>query len=131
MQPTVALSEFISRRPGFDFANYGDVPAYRSDVREAGRQLNDARTLLAYVERNNIPVSDDAFRAFGGRLTWDGKKLDYCTGQYYPLEYRRAAAAVLASAIWHYWRPSMSGADSIRKAARLAFGRGLASRFFN
>jgi hypothetical protein len=37
-------------------------------------------------------------------LSWDGKRLDYTTGQYWPTEYRRAAAAVLASALWSYWR---------------------------
>lgn len=30
--------------------------------------------------------------------------LDYCTGQYWSTEYRRAVCAVLARALWDYWR---------------------------
>jgi hypothetical protein len=33
--------------------------------------------------------------------------LDYCTGQYFPTEYRRAACAVLASALWSAKRDNM------------------------
>lgn len=131
MSTIAALSQFISARPGFDFRNYGDAPSYRADVREAGRQLADARALLRYVERSGVPVTADNFRSFGGRLSWDGERLDYCTGQYYPLEYRRAAAAVLASAIWHYWREQGLGVDAMRRNAKLAFGRRIASRYFN
>lgn len=131
MNATTALSQFISSRPGFDFHNYGDVTAYRADVREAGKQLADARALLRYVERSGVPVTDANFRSFGGRLSFDGERLDYTTGQYYPLEYRRAAAAVLASAILHYWREQGLGVDAMRRNARLAFGRRIASKYFN
>lgn len=33
-----------------------------------------------------------------------GFAVDYCTGQYFPTEYRRAVCAVLASALWDYTR---------------------------
>lgn len=33
--------------------------------------------------------------------------LDYCTGQYWPTEYRAAACAVLAAALWDYARENM------------------------
>lgn len=131
MNPKEAIAQFISSRPGFDFNNYGDIPAYRADVAEAGRQLNDARKLLRYVEMAGIPITDANFRSFGGRLSFDGVKLDYCAGQYYPLEYRRAAAAVLASAIWHCWNEQGLGVDAMRRKASLAFGRRIASKYFN
>lgn len=38
--------------------------------------------------------------------------IDYCTGQYWPTEYRRAVCAVLASAIWDYWREHAMPAPS-------------------
>jgi len=132
MKLTDALQKFISARPGFDFANYGDIPAYRADVAEAGRQLNDARALLRYIEQWEVPIPSNAFiSAFGGRLSWDGEKLDYCAGQYYPLEYRAAVAAVLANAIWQDWAPSCSGPESIRKSAKLRFGKRIASKYFS
>jgi hypothetical protein len=103
-----ALDAFIRQRPGLDFGNYGDLSAYRAEVRSIGRDLRDARALLRAVElRPSITaaVLRDAFQsAFSGRLSWDGARLDYTTGQYWPTEYRRAAAAVLASALWAYWR---------------------------
>jgi len=142
---TNALHVWIRQRPGLEPGNYisgwHDTEgrrAYRAEVRSITRDLHDARALLAYVERNAIYAEDltEAFRsAYSGRLSWDGVRLDYCTGQYWPTEYRRAVCAVLASAIWYYWRDSMKPedtdkADKIRKTARLVFGRGIASRWF-
>jgi hypothetical protein len=67
-----------------------------------------------------------------GRLTWDGKRLDYCAGQYFPTEYRAAACRTLASALWCYWSDGgRHSADQIRAAARRHLGRGIAKRWFN
>ncbi len=109
-----ALKEFINARPGLDPANYGCHPeqlAYSSrEQRIAARRAmhGDARSIQkdgtrarkALKEALTYPFNEgaiaDAFRsAFSGRLTWDGRGLKYCTGQYYPTEYRAAAAAVL------------------------------------
>lgn len=104
------LAAWIEQRPGLDFANYGDAAAYRSDSRSITRDLHDARTLLTAVRwRSGIDADalKAAFRdAYSGRLSWDAERgaLSYCTGQYWPTEYRRAACAVLASALWHYTR---------------------------
>lgn len=158
------LRAFIHQRPGLEFGNYGDVSAYRSESRAITRDLHDAETLLAYVERHDSIGADRlraAFRdAYSGRLSlvytrshecdcghkWRamvqmsehtqnlsgeatqwcpkcGKRpmisnphtatLDYCTGQYWPTEYRKAACAVLASAVWSWMRdecmPAVSG----------------------
>jgi hypothetical protein len=102
------LRAHIESRPGLEFCNYGDVAAYRSEQRRIARQKRDALTLLRAVEWRDSLTAEHlipGFRAFSGRLTLetlpDGRhKLDYCTGQYYPTEYRAAAAAVLASALW-------------------------------
>ena len=130
-----ALDAWVRQRPGMDPGNY-DRAGYRSDSRAITRDLHDYRTLAAAVARSSIDAKAlaDAFpRAFSGRLTWDGKRLDYCTGQYWPTEYRKAACAGLAQALWTYHAADYApgaGAE-IRKAFRRMFGRGIASRWFN
>lgn len=109
------LYTWIQQRPGLEFGNYGDLSAYRSELRRITRQLHDARQLLRAVELSGISAEmlAESFRAFSGRLRLreDTRKpgrwiLDYCTGQYWPTEYRAAACAVLASALWSYKRES-------------------------
>ncbi len=101
---------------------------YDSERRRILRQRNDALRLLRQVELIDSISADDllaAFQgAFSGRLSCkvepvytSGKlnvvpghvtgytaEIDYCTGQYWPTEYRVAAAAVLASALWTWKR---------------------------
>jgi hypothetical protein len=80
--------------------------AYRSDARSITKDLHDARYLLDYIAiRDSITaerILEAAKHSFSGRLSitpdGDGFKVDYCTGQYWPTEYRRATAAVLSSA---------------------------------
>lgn len=141
-----ALRNWICQRPGLDPRNY-DRTGYRSDSRRITQQKHDAMAMLAAVSSRNIATDDlkAAFRAFSGRLTWDGKALHYCTGQYWCTEYRAAACAVLASALWNHWRattPATEGketyapgivnvGDAIRRKARAELGRGITSRWFN
>lgn len=160
MKPTkeqicTLLDAWISQRPGLDFRNYGDVRAYRAEVRSIGRDLQDARQLLRAVELSGITAEQlaEAFpRAYSGRLSLIEHKgrpaLDYCTGQYWPTEYRRAACAVLASALWDYKRDycmpapqilengdkrynGKSAGDWLRSSFWREFGRTIAARWFN
>lgn len=167
-----ALHTWINQRPGMDPRNY-DRAGYLADLRKVQRQRRDAQTLLAAVELANINADAliAAFpRAFSGRLTLitssrDGKRLrredwflDYTTGQYWCTEYRAAACAVLASALWEYAREHVmpenwglrdgdrvyppnadkpwplsahvSAGDWLRAHFRSQFGRGIASRWF-
>lgn len=110
------LRTFIQQRPGLEFCNYGNWPAYRAELRSIGTDLKHARTLLSAVEWHDSIGADDILRAakgaYSGRLHIDETKpgrftLDYCTGQYWPTEYRRAVCAVLSSALWDYWRAGM------------------------
>jgi hypothetical protein len=161
-----ALRQFASQRPRLDFANYGDVSVYRSELRSITRDLHDARHLLRSVELTDSITADDliaAFkRAYSGRLsireTENGKaELDYCTGQYWPTEYRKAVAAVCASALWDWMRDKAmplpvykqygsadnrpmqtvtlyngkSAGDYLRSQFRREFGKGIAGRWFN
>lgn len=139
-----ALRAFIAQRPGLEFGNYGDVSAYRAEMRSITKDRHHAQALIAAVAWRDSITADDLItasrRAFSGRLEINespgGVSIDYCTGQYWPTEYRRAVAAVLASALWAYWRDSLptenehKGYD-IRRTAMRELGRPLAARYFN
>lgn len=134
-----ALLAFAESRPGFEWANYDGAPdAYRADYREAYKDLQDARTLLAYIARTSISDDDLIAAAGNDRLqinrASDGSiRVDYVTGQYYPTEYRAAVCRVASAAIWRYFREG-SGydtGDAIRAAARRALPRAVARRWFS
>ncbi len=153
------LDAFVRQRSGMDYRNYGDATSYRAEQRSITRDLHDYRALRAAVQwRDGIDAAalKEAFRAFSGRLTWNGKRMDYCTGQYFPTEYRKAACAVLSQALWDYTRDKAmpegsrqgategtmlytlgggkghaSAGEWMRRYFQREFGRGLAGRYFN
>lgn len=147
------LRAWIKQRPGLDPADYG-FPAYSHEAwKEARRSYNaearsiakdkqDAETLLNAVEYSGMDAETllGGFRAYSGRLeikpAENGEfRLEYCTGQYWPTEYRAAACAVLASALWDYHRPDYENddrpGDSLRAMFRRRFGRGIQSRWLD
>lgn len=130
-----ALEKFTRQRPGMEFGNYGDAKSYRAELRGITRDFSEAQTLLRAVRYSGITADQlrDAFRAYSGRLSWDGERqrLEYCTGQYFPTEYRKAVCAVLASALWQHRRDGLKSGDQMRASFRREFGRGIASRWFN
>lgn len=141
-----ALRAFVAQRSGIDFRNYqsGDRKASRaafmSDYRPILRAGRDARILLAAVSgRDGISAQDilAATRACSARLQLverDGGvvAVDYTTGQYFTTEYRNAACAVLATALWDYaLKQGYDTGTEIRRWARAEFGRGIANRWFN
>lgn len=143
-QMITALQRFINQRSGIDPANYrnGDWKASREcfmgDYRPILKHGRHARTLLRAVElRDGIGAPEllAASRAYSGRLQFreqDGEvRIEYTTGQYFPTEYRSAACAVLASALWDYWSPSCKTGDEIRKQARREFGPAIANAWFH
>jgi hypothetical protein len=158
------LTAFIHQRPGIEPGNYGSWKDYRSESRQVTRDLHDAGTLLRAVMWRDSLTGEDLLRAFpnafSGRLTCermpDGRvRLDYCTGQYFPTEYRRAACAVLSSALWEWTRQHampqprhrdgvggaqyaingqiqlVSPGDWLRRHFRKEFGARLAGRYFD
>lgn len=136
-----ALLKFAGQRPRLQFVHFGfpySTAAYRAEVRGVSAKLRDARKLLRAVEmRPGISAADikEGFRAFSGRLSWDGKRLDYCTGQYWPTEYRAAVCAVLALVLWAHFRAcaptgTANRGEHIRNAAIRLLGRPLANRWF-
>lgn len=133
-----ALHAFVSKRPGLDprdyISDYRDIEgrrAYRSESRSITKDLHIAQALIDAVSRSGISaddIVDAAKRNFSGRLeiTTNDKGavvLDYCVGQYYPTEYRKAVSAVMRGALWAYWR-DQCGCDSyekIKEAAKRQF----------
>tara|TARA_R110000868_G_scaffold84294_2_gene237696 strand:+ start:1436 stop:1882 length:447 start_codon:yes stop_codon:yes gene_type:complete len=143
-QIIAAMYAFIGQRPGLEYGNYGEPVSYRAEVRAIGKDLTQARQLLRYVELRNSISADDilaaAKGAYSGRLTIverdDGAvSIDYCTGQYFPTEYRKAACAVLAQAIRAWYRTCISDTanpgDYLRASFKREFGRGMAARWFD
>ena len=136
-----ALEDFARQRPGLDPHNY-DRAGYRADSRAITQQFHDAMELLNAVRRRSIDETQlrEAFNAFSGRLQLVEKAgvlqgLDYCTGQYFPTEYRAAVCAVLRSALWGYWRSDVPSdvedkRTVILRQAKLAVSRGVFNRWF-
>jgi hypothetical protein len=129
-----ALARFVAQRSGIDGRNYGGSrEAFLGDYRRILRDGREARALLRVVQLSTcLPDSILVDVLKSGRLTWDGKRLDYCAGQYFPTEYRAAACRALASVLWNYWGDGgRYTADQIRAAAKSNLGRGITRRWFN
>ena len=157
-----ALSKWIRQRPGLEFGNYGELSSYRAELRQISKDKRDAETLLTAVAvRDSITAKDltAAFSAYSGRLSIEERNgqahLEYCTGQYWPTEYRKAVCAVLAAALWQWQKSNMPAPDGkltrthgpfttehdnvggvtpgdwLRRAFRREFGRSIQARWFN
>lgn len=148
----LALEHFITQRPGIDPRNYtsgndhAGRKAYHAESRRVTRDRHDAERLLRAVALSSMPLDTllGGFRAFSGRLTIQagkdgGVELSYCTGQYFPTEYRRAVCAVLSSALFDFYRDgfvacarsSESPGDAIRRCFAQEFGLRFARRWFD
>ena len=149
-----ALNAWVNQRPGLDYGNYGDWTAYRAEMRSIGKDLQHARAMINYVAWRDSITAEMILKAAdnGGRLSivvkGDAVAVDYCTGQYWPTEYRPAVCRLLSSVIW-YWISAnastvevtkmpqygcMEGivnqGDYIRKTARRELGTSIARRWF-
>lgn len=123
-----ALRRFVSQRSGIDSRNYGGSrEAFMQDYRRILRDGRDARVMLRAV----IPDYALADALKSGRLTWDGKRLEFVACQYHPTEYRAAACRALANALWRTWASGGTSCEQIRAQARYSLGRGVANRWFN
>ena len=96
------LLDFAAQRPGLDCRNYGTWASYRSEASAITRQWGALVNLVRiadYYGLSDAQLIAASDWAYSGRLTWTGTDWDYCTGQYWPTEYRSAAIAVLRAAI--------------------------------
>jgi hypothetical protein len=123
------LDAFVASRPGFDPANYSDRASYAADRRVATQAAADYRLLRLYVAPTDEAL---ASAAHGSRVTFGADGVEYCTGQYYPTEYRAAACRLLARAWWERTaKQENRTAESLRAYARVLFGRAIARRWFS
>jgi len=136
------LTRFVNQRPGLDFSNYGDVSAYRSEMAEITRDRTDYFELLSFAFNrvdNLNEVLTNYLQNTSGRLTLNNDVLSYCTGQYFPTEYRPAANNVLRSIIWNSYSnelhadntPVYADGNAIRKAIKRNVSRRIARNYFN
>ena len=143
-----AIATFTAQRPGLDPRNYirdwsdsEGRACYFRESRRITKDLHHARALLGYVARRDSITAADIIeasrRAYSGRLelkeTPEGYQVDYCTGQYFPTEYRRAVSVVLSSAIWDRLREDSNEPirEALQKTARRELGATIAREFFN
>ena len=107
-QAVIAVVAYAAQNPGLEYGNYAsgwNDKAGRAAYFAESRQIaKDWRAVKAAVSPWHGVTDDDvieaAQRAFSGRLSVkradDGRiRIEYCTGQYWPTEYRKACAAVL------------------------------------
>lgn len=138
------LTKFVNQRPGLDFANYGDVRAYRSEMAEITRDRSDYFELLSLAFSRIDDLNEQLTKFLkntSGRLSLNDKdEIQYCTWQYFPTEYRPAANRVLRDLIWASYRDEIEtnspnnvyqDGNEIRKAIKRRVSRRIARLYFN
>lgn len=140
---TEKLVRFVNQRPGLDFSNYGDVSAYRSESREITKDRQDFFELFALASRrcDNLEqqLTDHLSKTSDRLLLNKDGNLEYCTGQYFPTEYRPAANRVLRTLIWNSYRDEKDSegkevytdGHQIRKAIKRNLSRRVSKHYFN
>ena len=134
------LYAFAAQRPGLEPGNYATWQDYRSEARSITAALTEARKMIRLVDlRPSITVEKlvEAFR--GSRLALldgaNGPSLDYCAGQYYPVEFRPAISRVCAHALWAWCADAMpEGAnrrDYMTSSSKRWFGSRLTKKYFS
>lgn len=135
------LIKFVNQRPGLNFADYGDVTIYRRELNEIVKDRADFYELLSIAQAKISNFEDKLTTMLinsTNRLSLENGKLSYCTGQYFPTEYRPAANRIIVQLIWNEYRERMSeqiGGNSfgndLRTAIRKNFGRRINKNYFN
>jgi hypothetical protein len=146
------LVKFVNQRPGLDFSNYGDHKIYNSESREITKDRQDFFELFALASRRVDNLNEQLTKYLtetSDRLRINEKgQIEYCTGQYFPTEYRPAANRVLRSIIWDSYRdetiyipeddkigyvgtPVYKDGHEIRKAIRRNLSRRVGKLYFN
>lgn len=103
------LAAYAAKRPALEFRDYcsgwndkDGRAAYFREARSISDDLKQVREALRYACAVNVQTSHLIECSRGERLTieqnGDTLSLEYCTGQYWPTEYRPAVARLLESA---------------------------------
>jgi len=145
MKTCESLWEFAHQRPGFDPHNYDSYRSYKNEMNEVVKDLSDFRTLYAIAARRLGEAFETRLHTYlkntSGRLKLNERdELEYCTGQYFPTEFRPAACSVLASLLWADYRDEKDSegneiykdGNDLRKAIRRNFNsRRISKHYFN
>lgn len=140
-----AIGKFIRQRSGIDWRNYGSDKfggAYKGDKWTIARHGKHARIMLAAVASDDAITVEQMIDGLTScrrlSILQDGS-IDYCTGQYFPTEYRAAACRYLAELLWvrhaltfhEMTRKGERASDAVRREFRRMFGRAIGNRWFN
>ena len=127
-----ALRAFVAQRPGFERGDYNTPSAYRADQKRAMRDKADALALISAFPDNADPRFLVDALSSGNRLSLEGGKLEYITGQYYCTEYRAAVCRAVSDALRALsWAQSQERLAETRKRMARIVGRGCANRWFS
>lgn len=125
------LTDLVNTRPGMDWANYGCPTAWNNDRAKVSQAKRDFDRLAFLARGLTDKELENASRiAWGGRVSFMDTFADYTTGQYFAVEYRSAACAVLAEALKEHYRDAGYFDDSGRAFFTKLLGRGIARRWF-
>ncbi len=139
MNTAELLQAFVNQRPGMDPRDYASYTDYRREAREITRDLHDFRALLSlafYTVPNLDEKLTELLSRESGRLTLKNGRLEYCTGQYFPTEYRPAACRALVSILWRQRAAELEKSgeeytgEDIRKYFRRRLPRRTAQNYF-
>ena len=126
------LRAFVARRPGFDYHNYATASDYRADQKRAMRDKADALALINAYPDDADPRFLVGVLSSGNRLSLEGGKLEYITGQYWCIEYRAAVCRAVSDALRSLsWAQSQERLAETRKRMARIVGRGCANRWFS
>ncbi len=132
-----ALYRFVAQRSGIDARNYGSRESFLEDYRPILQAGKDARKLLATIKWRESITPEDLIAGCGnGRLQIHEREgnvvVQYCTGQYFAVEYRKGVCRMLATVLDAYARKGTGKSTrDVYVWARGEFGRGIANRWFN
>ena len=102
-----AIVDYAAQNAGLEWGNYATTnykesyAAYDRERRKIGRdwdRVKQAIKQLYWVNGTDADILAAMPSAYSGRLAWINGKVEYCTGQYWPTEYRQAVAAVIEEA---------------------------------
>ncbi|MBT9145975.1 MAG: hypothetical protein DDT42_01854 [candidate division WS2 bacterium] len=103
------LTKFAKQYPRLNKIDYQTLREYNLERVEVTRDLKIVKTLLSTIQLYNDVPADMILAQLTGRLHLENGHLVYHVGQYWPTEYRKAVARVLASALWIYWDYKFNG----------------------
>lgn len=141
---TQLLVNFANKRPGLNprdyISDWQDVEGrliYMRESREITKDLHDF-TELYRACNFMIPDLEKRIKSYllnsSDRLTLtESGKLQYITGQYFPTEYRPAAARVLSSILWRYVCEAynLQTGGEIREKLKKIVSRRVMKNYFN